>query len=109
MSHEHVEVRAGAYADSVALLQVSRTVAGTPGVEAAQVAMATDLNLEVLAQMGFTLPATTPDAMVVGVCAKAIIGAKTRRKGRVRQNIKTGIRGATTRGVGQEVRDGSCE
>ncbi|WP_028473227.1 FdrA family protein [Nocardioides alkalitolerans] len=67
MSHEHVEVRAGAYADSVALLQVSRTVAGTPGVEAAQVAMATDLNLEVLAQMGFTLPATTPDAMVVAL------------------------------------------
>lgn len=67
MTHEHVEVRPGAYADSVALLQVSRTVAQTPGVEAAQVAMATDLNLEVLAGMGFTLPATTSDAMVVAL------------------------------------------
>ena len=34
----HVEVRAGAYADSVTLLQVSRTVQGIEGVAAAQVA-----------------------------------------------------------------------
>ena len=58
----------GAYADSVALLQVSRTVQGITGVEAAQVAMATPLNLEVLAQMGFTLPAgVTPQEMVVAL------------------------------------------
>ena len=49
----HVELRAGAYADSVTLLQVSRTVQGVDGVSAAQVAMATPLNLEVLEQMGF--------------------------------------------------------
>jgi FdrA protein len=53
---DHVEIRRGAYADSVALLQVSRSVQGTPGVEAAQVAMATGLNLEVLTGMGFTVP-----------------------------------------------------
>lgn len=56
---EHVEIRRGAYADSVTLLQVSRTVQATPGVEAAQVAMATELNLEVLTGMGFTIPPGT--------------------------------------------------
>ncbi|MGZ4452634.1 MAG: FdrA family protein [Nocardioides sp.] len=67
MSAEHVEIRAGAYADSVALLQVSRDVAATPGVAAAQVAMATELNLEVLATMGFTLPPASPNDMVVAL------------------------------------------
>ena len=37
----HVELRRGAYADSVTLLQVSRSVQGADGVAAAQVAMAT--------------------------------------------------------------------
>lgn len=64
----HVELRAGAYADSVALLQVSRTVQQVPGVAAAQVAMATALNLEVLASMGFDVPAeATANDMVVAV------------------------------------------
>lgn len=67
MTVEHVEIRPGAYADSVALLQVSRDVAATPGVSAAQVAMATDLNLEVLQGMGFTLPAASPNDMVVAL------------------------------------------
>ncbi|MXG89651.1 FdrA family protein [Nocardioides flavescens] len=64
----HVELRRGAYADSVTLLQVSRTVQGLPGVSAAQVAMATPLNVEVLLGMGFEVPeeATTND-MVVAV------------------------------------------
>ena len=63
----HVEVRSGAYADSVALLQVSKDVASTPGVLAAQVAMATQLNLDMLEQMGFALPETTPNDMVVAL------------------------------------------
>jgi FdrA protein len=64
----HVELRPGAYADSVALLQVSRKVADQPGVAAAQVAMATALNVEVLAQMGFEVPAeVTANDMVVAV------------------------------------------
>jgi FdrA protein len=63
----HVEVRTGAYADSVTLLQVSKDVAAVPGVENAQVAMATPLNLDVLASMGFALPATTPNDMVVAL------------------------------------------
>lgn len=64
---EHVELRAGAYADSVTLLQVSRTVQDEAGVVAAQVAMATPLNLEVLAGMGFTVPAAAPDDLVVAL------------------------------------------
>lgn len=66
-SRQHVEVRSGAYADSVTLLQVSKDVAATPGVTGAQVAMATPLNLEVLASMGFDLPETTPNDMVVAL------------------------------------------
>jgi FdrA protein len=64
----HVELRRGAYADSVTLLQVSRTVQGVEGVAAAQVAMATTLNVEVLTGMGFEVPAeATPNDMVVAV------------------------------------------
>jgi FdrA protein len=51
-----VEVRSGAYHDSVTLMQVSRAVAAVPGVLAAQVAMGTELNLDVLRGMGFALP-----------------------------------------------------
>ena len=80
----HVEVRRGAYHDSVSLMQVSRAVAGTPGVAAAQVAMATELNVDVLRGMGFDVPAEagpndlvvalrteTPDAVDVGLAAVA--------------------------------------
>ncbi|MFN0283127.1 MAG: FdrA family protein, partial [Kineosporiaceae bacterium] len=63
---ERVEVRRGAYHDSVTLMQVSRTVTAAAGVHAAQVAMATDLNVDVLTGMGFTLPdgLTTSDLLV---------------------------------------------
>jgi FdrA protein len=64
---DHVELRSGAYADSVTLLQVSRAVQATPGVVAAQVAMATGLNLEVLAGMGFDVPESSPNDMVVAL------------------------------------------
>ncbi len=64
---DHVEIRSGAYADSVTLLQVSRTVQDAPGVLAAQVAMATSLNLEVLAGMGFQVPEASPNDMVVAL------------------------------------------
>ena len=64
---DHVELRS-AYADSVALLQVSRDVQGAPGVESAQVAMATPLNLEVITGLGFDVPAdATPHDMVVAI------------------------------------------
>jgi FdrA protein len=80
----HVELRTGAYHDSVSLMQVSRVVAGTPGVQAAQVAMATELNVDVLTSMGFDVPAQaspndlvialrtdTPDAVAAGLAAVA--------------------------------------
>ncbi len=66
----HVELRRGSYHDSVSLLQVSRAVAGTEGVEAAQVAMATELNVEVLGSMGFAVPdGAGPNDLVVALRA----------------------------------------
>ena len=44
----HVEVRQGAYHDSVTLMQVSRDVAAVDGVLSAQVAMGTELNLSLI-------------------------------------------------------------
>ncbi len=64
---DHVELRSGAYADSVTLLQVSRAVQSAPGVVTAQVAMATGLNLEVLEGMGFDVPPSSPNDMVVAL------------------------------------------
>ena len=66
----HVELHRGAYHDSVSLMQVSRTVAGTPGVTAAQVAMATELNVDVLRGMGFDVPGEAgPNDLVVALRA----------------------------------------
>ncbi|MFP5068987.1 FdrA family protein [Pseudonocardia nantongensis] len=68
----HVEVRPGAYADSVTLLRVSRTVQGFDGVAAAQVAMATPLNVDVLAGMGFEVPTGAgPNDLLVAVRLEA--------------------------------------
>jgi FdrA protein len=68
--HE-VEVRRGSYYDSVSLMQVSRTVAGVEGVAAALVAMATELNLDLLTGMGFTPPAdASPNDLVLAVRAE---------------------------------------
>jgi FdrA protein len=53
-----VELLRGAYHDSVTLLQVSRTLAAVDGVHAAQVAMGTELNLDVLRTMGFDVPSS---------------------------------------------------
>jgi FdrA protein len=67
---DHLELRSGAYHDSVSLMQVSRQVAGTSGVAAAQVAMATELNLEVIAAMGFSVPpGVQPNELVVAIRA----------------------------------------
>jgi FdrA protein len=68
MSNDHVELRTGAYADSVTLLQVSRKVQQLPAVTTAQVAMATPLNVEVLERMGFAIPDdATVNHLVVAV------------------------------------------
>ncbi|MBA9006557.1 FdrA family protein [Thermomonospora cellulosilytica] len=63
-----VEVRGGIYRDSVTLLRVSRALAQRPGVTAATVAMATGLNLDLLVQQGFTVPAGAgPNDLVVAI------------------------------------------
>ena len=65
-----VEVRKGAYQDSVTLMQVSREVAGLDGVSAALVAMATELNLELLGDMGFDAPSDAgPNDLVIAFAA----------------------------------------
>ena len=61
-----VEVRRGAYYDSVSLMQVSKAVRDAPGISAALVAMATDLNTDLLTGMGFTVAeAVGPNDMLV--------------------------------------------
>jgi FdrA protein len=65
----HVDVRRGSYHDSVTLLQVSRDVAALDGVADAVVAMATELNLGILADLGFASPDATPNDLVVAVRA----------------------------------------
>ncbi len=65
---EHVEVRRGAYHDSVTLLRVSQVAAGTPGVLAAQIAMATALNLQLAAAAGFPIPdGATPNDLLIAL------------------------------------------
>jgi FdrA protein len=52
----------------VTLMQVSKRVGALEGVSAALVAMATDLNLELAAQMGFEVPAgLSPNEMLVAL------------------------------------------
>jgi FdrA protein len=64
----HVEVRPGSYHDSVTLMQVSRRLRDVPGVRAAQVAMGTPLNLDLLAATGLPAPeGTRPDDLVVAL------------------------------------------
>ena len=70
MSADHVELRRGAYHDSVTLMQASRAVADVDGVEAAIAAMATELNLDLARGMGFDVPAGTgPNDLLVALRA----------------------------------------
>jgi FdrA protein len=65
-----VVVRRGAYHDSVTLMRVGRSLAALDGVVAAQSAMATELNRELLAEQGFEVPADAgPNDLVVAVRA----------------------------------------
>lgn len=74
----HLEVRRGSYVDSVALMQVSKRVSALDGVTSALVAMGTELNLELVAGMGFEVPPVSPNEMIVAVEAtseKAVAAA----------------------------------
>ncbi len=64
---DHLDVRSGVYADSVSLMQVSRRVADVAGVDAALIAMATELNLDMLVGMGFDAPEAEPNDLLVAI------------------------------------------
>jgi FdrA protein len=65
-----VEVRRGAYQDSVSLMQVSQELQQRPDVTSALIAMATELNLGLLADMAFDQPAdASPNDLVVAIDA----------------------------------------
>ncbi len=64
----HLEVRSGAYRDSVGLMQVSRDVRAVEGVSSAIVAMATELNIDLLVSMSFEAPVgLTPNDMLIAI------------------------------------------
>lgn len=64
-----VGLRPGTYVDSVSLMQVSKQVAALPGVRTAVVAMATELNLDLATDLGFAVPACSPNDLMVAVDA----------------------------------------
>ena len=76
----HVEIRRGSYHDSVTLLRVSQAAGAVPGSVAAQVAMATPLNLELAVGLGFPIPdQVTPNDLLItlrGVDEKAVRAAR---------------------------------
>ena len=51
-----VEIRSGAYYDSVILMQLQSSLAGLPGVLDTGVVMGTDANKEILAQTDLLVP-----------------------------------------------------
>jgi FdrA protein len=66
-----VILRSGVYADSVRLMQVSRTVSALPGVTGVIVAMATPLNLELAITMGLAPDEDAgPEQLLIGVGAE---------------------------------------
>src|SRR5690242_15923728 len=70
MSAERVELRSGFYRDSVTLLQASEAIANSAGVEAALIAMATPLNLELYQRLAFdeaAIAAATPNDLLVAI------------------------------------------
>lgn len=109
----HLEVRPGTYHDSVALMQVSRAVATEPGVASALVAMATDLNLDLLAGMGFDRPdGAGPGDLVVGIeagdddtLARALARLESALSDRGAEAGPTGVSaGPSPRTIGSAVR-----
>ncbi|WP_436762127.1 FdrA family protein [Streptosporangium sp. V21-05] len=70
-STDVVRTRTGVYHDSVSLMRVSRTAAALPGVEVAVVAMATELNLGIAAELGFGLPQAGPADLLIALRGEA--------------------------------------
>jgi FdrA protein len=79
MSVLRFEIRAGAYADSIVLMQLQGALAGEPGVEDAGAVMATAANLELLAANGLRpeeLAEPRPSDLVVAVRAESAEAAQ---------------------------------
>lgn len=75
-----IEVRHGAYYDSVRLMQVSRALHHMPGVEEALVAMGTDLNRDLLSDMGFDIGSACdagPNDLMVALRGSSAAAIKT--------------------------------
>lgn len=69
---KHVSVRKDSYYDSVFLMLASRGVQKMPGVKDAVVAMATPMNLDLLADMGFaadSLAGLSPNDLIIAIDA----------------------------------------
>lgn len=64
-----VRVERGRYHDSVTLMRASAAGSGLAGVDSVIAAMATELNLSLLADGGFPVPEVTPDDLVLAVQA----------------------------------------
>lgn len=76
---KHVSVRKDSYYDSVFLMLASRGVQKMPGVKDAVVAMATPMNLDLLADMGFTadsLAGLSPNDLIIAIDADSEEKAK---------------------------------
>ena len=58
-------MRSGVYRDSVTLLRISQAASDTPGVTAAQVAMATPLNIELAEGLGFAVAGAGPNDLLI--------------------------------------------
>ncbi|NUS05100.1 MAG: FdrA family protein, partial [Nonomuraea sp.] len=67
MSDDLIQLRKGTYHDSVTLMRISRALTEMPGVEVAMVAMATELNLAIVRDLGFTPPPAGPGDLIVAV------------------------------------------
>jgi FdrA protein len=107
---DHLDVRPGAYHDSVTLMQVSRRVGDLDGVSSALVAMGTELNLDVLAGMGFATPDAGPNDLVVAIRADDD-AAVTAALAELEAALASGRGGGSGRGFGEgpaprTVRDG---
>ncbi|GAA1175934.1 acyl-CoA synthetase FdrA [Ornithinimicrobium humiphilum] len=76
---DSVEIRRGVYYDSVTLMQVSQRVRTAPGVSDALIGMGTELNLGLMRENGFEVPAEAgPNDLVVALRAaddEALAGA----------------------------------
>lgn len=66
-----VRTRTGVYHDSVSLMRISRAAGALPGVEVAVVAMATELNLGIAAELGFALPPAAPADLLIALRGEA--------------------------------------